>query len=71
MFSITWKLEDWGIPDPRLLELKAALLAFEFGETLEFGNDEEELLETWSKEEEPGGCGRNCCREIIMAARKE
>jgi hypothetical protein len=45
MSSATWKLEDWGPSDPMFFELKAALLAFEFGETIEFGDDEEELLE--------------------------
>jgi hypothetical protein len=70
MFSATGELEDWGLSDPMWFELKAALRACEFGETIEFGDDEEELLGTWSEEEEPGWCGRSCCQEIVMAARK-
>ncbi len=53
MFSTTWKvedifpgwsrtkLEDWGSSDPRLIEMNAALAAFELGKALGFGNDEE------------------------------
>jgi hypothetical protein len=52
MFSTTWKvedifpgwsrtkLEDWGSSDPRFIEMNAA---FELGEALGFGNDEEEM----------------------------
>ncbi len=55
MFSTTWKvedifpgwsrtkLEDWGSSDPRFIEMNAALAAFELGEALGFGNDEEEM----------------------------
>ncbi len=55
MFSATWKLEDtfpgwsrtkledWGSSDPRFIGLNAALLAFELGEALGFGNDKEEM----------------------------
>ncbi len=55
MFSATWKpedifpgwsrtkLEDWVSSDPRFIGLNAALVAFELGEALGFGNDEEEM----------------------------
>jgi hypothetical protein len=55
MFSATWKLEDifpgwsrtkledWGSSDPWFFKLSAALLAFELGEALGFGDDEEEM----------------------------
>ncbi len=55
MFSTTWKvedifpgwswkkLEDWGSSDPRFIKMNAALVAFELGEALGFGNDKEEM----------------------------
>ncbi len=43
MFSTTWKVEDWGLSDPRFIEMNAALADFELGKALGFGNDEEEM----------------------------
>jgi hypothetical protein len=55
MFSTTWKvedifpgwsrtkLEDWVSSNPRFIKLNAAILAFDLGEALGFGDNEEEV----------------------------
>jgi hypothetical protein len=70
--------EGWRTPTPSWLEMEAAddeeiffvnLIRSQEVESDE-GEDDDWIDRPWSEEEESGRCGRSCCQEIVMAARK-
>jgi hypothetical protein len=70
--------EDWRTPTPSWLEMEAAddgeIFFVNLIRAQEVESDEGEYDDwvdrPWSEVEEPGWCGRSCCREIVMATRK-